>query len=227
MCNECILFEDDAIVVVNKPAGMIVHAAPGHREESLADSLAQSRPQMRNVGSAERPGVVHRLDIETSGVMVFAKTRGAYARLRSVFERHDKVQKTYLAVLHGAIKPAKGSITTLIGRKAWDPKRMAVVEAGGQEAITHWEVLQRQGSLAIVEFKIETGRTHQIRVHAAHLGNPIVGDKLYGDKIKDRRLRTRVERQLLHAVEITFPHPTSGKMVSFAAPPPEDIIYIS
>ena len=221
-----VIFEDDDIVVVNKPAGMIVHPAPGHADGSVSEELVRSRPGMAAVGSRERPGVVHRLDIETSGVMVFAKTRRAYARLRTAFESHGEVPKTYLAVLHGAPRPPTGTLETTIGRKPWDAKRMAVDVPGGKRAVTRWTTLQRQGSLALVEFVIETGRTHQIRVHAAHLGHPVVGDPLYGDKVKDRRLAVRPGRQLLHAVQLEFPHPATGRMVSFAARPPDDILYV-
>ena len=220
-----VLFEDDDILVVDKPAGMIVHSAPGHEEESLAGLLAASRPQMASVGSRERPGVVHRLDIDTSGVMVFAKSRRAYEGLRAAFESHDGVVKTYLAVMHGAIKPATGTLETTIGRKPWDAKRMAVDAPGGKRAVTRWTVLERRGPLALVEFVIETGRTHQIRVHAAHLGHPIVGDALYGDAAKDRRLASPPRRQLLHAVQLEFRHPSTGRAMRFAAPPPNDIIY--
>ena len=219
-----VLFEDDDIVVVNKPAGRIVHAAPGHEEGSMAEELAESRPGMAAVGSRDRPGVVHRLDIETSGVMVFAKTQRAYVRLRTTFETHDKLTKTYLAVLHGAPRPSSGILETTIGKKPWDPRRMAVNVPGGKRAITRWTTLKRYGSIALVEFVIETGRTHQIRVHAAHLGHPIVGDSLYGDKEKDRRLSFQPKRQLLHAVMLEFPHPVTGEMLSFAARPPNDIL---
>ena len=221
-----ILFEDDDIIAVNKPAGMIVHSAPGHeKEESLAGLLAASRPQMARVGSRERPGVVHRLDIDTSGVMVFAKSRRAYEGLRAAFESHDGVVKTYLAVLHGAIKPATGTLETTIGRKPWDAKRMAVDVPDGKRAVTRWTVLERHGPLALVEFVIETGRTHQIRVHAAHLGHPIAGDALYGDAAKDRRLAVPPRRQLLHAVQLEFRHPVTERAMRLAAAPPNDILY--
>ncbi|MBQ7235022.1 MAG: RluA family pseudouridine synthase [Kiritimatiellae bacterium] len=221
-----ILFEDDDIIAVNKPAGMIVHSAPGHeKEESLAGLLAASRPQMARVGSRERPGVVHRLDIDTSGVMIFAKSRRAYEGLRAAFESHDGVVKTYLAVLHGAIKPATGTLETTVGRKPWDSKRMAVDAPDGRRAVTRWTVLERHGPLALVEFVIETGRTHQIRVHAAHLGHPIAGDALYGDAAKDRRLAVPPRRQLLHAVQLEFRHPVTGRTMRLAAAPPNDMLY--
>ena len=189
------------------------------------DAALAHFPAMAGVGSDSRPGVVHRLDAETSGVMVLAKTQGAYISLRRSFEAHDLVRKVYLAVLHGAPKQRVGTLETLIGRRAWDAKRMAVVERDGQRAVTHWQVLGRQGSVALVEFTIETGRTHQIRVHAAYLGHPVAGDPLYGDSAADRRMVFPPGRMLLHAVTLSFPHPVTGKMVGFSAPPPRDIVY--
>ena len=221
-----IVFEDSDILVVDKPAGMIVHPAPGYPSGTLLDVLLEHAPKMAGVGSETRPGIVHRLDIETSGVMVVAKTERAYHALREAFESHEAVRKTYLAVVHGAFKTRTGTVETLIGRKPWDPHRMAVVERDGKRAVTHWNVLQRHGMLTLVEFTIETGRTHQIRVHAAHLGHPVVGDALYGDRAKDRRVAVRPGRHLLHAVQLEFPHPVTGKMVSFAARPPDDMLYV-
>ncbi len=220
-----ILFEDADVIVVNKPVGMIVHPAPGHPSGTLVNALLAHCPSLAGVGSVERPGIVHRLDRDTSGVMVVAKTDRAYRRLRELFESHEHLRKVYLAVLHGAPEPRKGRLETLIGRKNWDAKRMAVVTAKGQRAVTHWETLSKHNGLALVEFTIETGRMHQIRVHAAHLGHPIVGDALYGDAAADRRLARPPRRLLLHAVQLDFPHPVTGKLLSFAAPPPADLIY--
>ena len=219
-----ILFEDEDILVVDKPAGMFAHRAPGHETGTLTDALLPRCPALAGVGSRERPGIVHRLDAETSGVMVLAKSARAYRALRAMFESHAAVRKTYLAVLHGAPREKSGTVDAPIGRKPWDPKRMAVVP-DGKRAVSHWTVLGRKGGLALVEFVIETGRTHQIRVHAAHLGHPVVGDALYGDGAKDARLRHRPGRQLLHAVELAFPHPVTGAPLAFAAPPPPDIVY--
>jgi len=207
-----ILFEDDDIVVVDKPAGRPVHPSPGHEENSLTEELVRTRPGMVRVGSAERPGVVHRLDIGTSGVMVFAKTQRAYLQLRKEFESHQSVRKTYLAILHGAPKPAKGTLDGPVGR---DHLR----------AITHWQVLSKHGGLALVQFDIETGRMHQIRIHAAELGCPIVGDTTYGNAAQDRAMRRKPTRPLLHAAMLEFQHPTTGKTVSFTAPPPADLVY--
>ena len=207
-----IIYEDEAIAVVDKPSGVIVHPAPGHESGALTDALVRRFPGMARVGSAERPGVVHRLDIETSGVMVFAKTQGAYLDLRRQFESHRTVGKTYLAVVHGSPRPKSGTIDEPVGRER-------------QSAVTHWETLGRHDGISLVEFKIDTGRMHQIRIHAASLGCPIVGDRLYGSAEKDRRMRRRPSRLLLHAVELSFLHPVTHRRVTFAAPPPDDIVY--
>ena len=207
-----ILHEDSAIIVIDKPAGRIVHPAPGHEEGSITEELLRHCPSMAGVGSRERPGVVHRLDQETSGVMVFAKTRTAYLDLRRQFESHRDIVKKYLAVLHGAPKQRTGTLDGPVGRERL-------------RAITHWSVLAKHGPISLVEFTIETGRMHQIRIHAAELGCPVVGDRLYGDAAADRRLRMKPRRHLLHAVELAFRHPVSGRRVVFTAPPPMDIIY--
>jgi len=220
-----VMHEDDDMIVVCKPAGMYAHPAPGHESGTLTDALLPLYPELACVGGAGRPGIVHRLDCETSGVMALARTQRAYLSLRRAFESHTAVRKTYLAVLHGAPKPRSGTVETLIGRKPWDPKRMAVVEKDGARAVTHWEVLAVHGPIALVEFVIETGRTHQIRVHAAHLGHPVAGDALYGDAAADRRMSCPPRRQLLHALGLALPHPVTGAPLSFMAPPPPDIIY--
>ena len=211
-CTFSVLFEDADIIVIDKPAGRIVHPAPGHEDGSITEELVRHCPEMAGVGSAERPGVVHRLDQDTSGVMVFAKTQAAYLDLRRQFESHKTVEKKYLAILHGAPKERKGTLDGPIGREHL-------------RAITHWEVLAKHGPLALVAFTIETGRMHQIRIHAAELGNPVVGDRTYGDAEKDRRLKVKPKRHLLHAVELSFLHPRTRKRVTFAAPPPEDLVY--
>jgi len=207
-----VLFEDAEIIVLDKPAGQIVHPAPGHETGSLTEELVRHCPSMANVGSKERPGVVHRLDQETSGVMVFAKRQSAYLDLRRQFESHHDIEKTYLAVLHGVPRQKRGKIDTPVGRNHLS-------------AVSHWEVLAKHGPIALVEFKIETGRTHQIRIHAAELGCPVVGDRLYGDAAADRRLHVKPKRQLLHAVELTFRHPGTGRRLTFVAEPPPDIVY--
>ena len=207
-----VLFEDADIIVINKPAGRIVHSAPGHEENSLAEELVRRCPSMAGVGSAERSGVVHRLDQDTSGVMVFAKTQSAYLNLRRQFESHETVEKKYLAILHGAPKKKTGTLDGPVGRERL-------------RAITHWETLAKHGPIALVQFTIETGRMHQIRIHAAELGCPIVGDRTYGDAEKGRRLHVKPKRHLLHAVELSFLHPRTHRRVTFVAPPPDDIVY--
>ncbi len=207
-----IIYEDEAIVVIDKDAGAIVHPAPGHESGAITDALVRRFPQMARVGSEERPGVVHRLDMETSGVMVFAKTQAAYLDLRRQFESHDTVEKTYLAVVHGRPGQKSGTIDEPVGRD-----RLS--------AVSHWTTLGSHDGISLVEFKIDTGRMHQIRIHAAALGCPIVGDRTYGSAEKDRHLRRRPSRHLLHAVELSFLHPVTHRRVTFAAPPPEDIIY--
>ena len=207
-----ILHEDADIIVIDTPAGAIVHPAPGHEDGSVTEELVRHCPQMAGVGSVERPGVVHRLDRETSGVMVFAKTQAAYLDLRRQFESHATVEKKYLAILHGAPKGRKGTLDGPVGREHL-------------RAITHWEVLAKRGPVALVAFTIETGRMHQIRIHAAELGHPVVGDRTYGDAAADRRLRVKPTRQLLHAVELSFLHPRTHRRVTFTAPPPHDVVY--
>lgn len=207
-----IIYEDAAILVADKEAGVYVHPAPGHEGRTLSDEFVSHSPSSRSVGSVSRPGVVHRLDADTSGVIVFAKTQSAYLFLRKQFESHKDVMKTYLAVCHGAPRPAKGVVDSLIGR---DRRR----------AISRYETLGRSGSLSLVRFDIETGRMHQIRIHAKELGHPIAGDTVYGDRRKDLSLKRPPARTLLHAVELSFIHPVSGQRVTFSSPPPQDIVF--
>lgn len=207
-----ILFEDKDILVVEKSAGEVVHPAPGYETGTMSDLLKVRYPEIANVGSKERPGVVHRLDKDTSGVMVFARNQSAYLKLRKLFESHEGVEKTYLAVCHGSPKGRSGTLDSLIGR---DHLR----------AVSHWELLQKKGGVSLIEFNIETGRMHQVRIHAAELGCPIVGDTTYGSREKDAHLRRRPTRTLLHAVRLAFKHPATGKFVEFLSEPPADIVY--
>lgn len=207
-----VIYEDDAVLVADKPAGMYVHPAPGHEKGALTEEFVKRCPMSAGVGSVSRPGVVHRLDADTSGVVVFAKTQGAYLELRRQFESHRDVRKTYLAVCHGAPRPPAGTVDSAVGRER-------------KRALSHYETLARNGSLALVRFDIETGRRHQIRIHAKELGHPIAGDPLYGDRAADRRMKSRPSRTLLHAVELSFIHPVSRRRVTFSAPPPPDLVY--
>ena len=207
-----VIFEDEDVLIVDKGAGEIVHPASGEHNFVISNELKKIYPEICNVGSVERPGVVHRLDKDTSGVMVFARNKESYRALRRDFESHATVEKTYLAVCHGSPSPSKGTIETPIGRQQLS-------------AITHWNVLARRSGVSLIEFKIETGRMHQIRIHAAELGSPIVGDPLYGSKVRDRSLSCRPKRTLLHSTVLSFIHPSNRVRVEFTAPPPNDIVY--
>ena len=207
-----ILFEDSEIIVIAKDALELVHEAPGCEAPIIADELKRIYPEIADVGSSQRPGVVHRLDLDTSGVMVFARTAKAYIALRRQFESHKDIEKIYLAVCHGAPEKVSGRIEGPVGREH-------------KFAVTNWQVLSKKNGVSLIEFKIETGRMHQIRIHAAELGCPIAGDLKYGNKALDRSMRRRPKRTLLHAAIISFIHPLTHRRVEFSCPPPEDIIY--
>ena len=218
-----VVFEDDDIVVVDKPAGMVVHPAPGHFSGTLVNALLHHCPGMAGIGGVARPGIVHRLDQDTSGLIVVAKTEAAMSALARAFASHVAVEKTYLAVCHGAPRLDSGRVENLIGRHPVDRKRMAVVERNGKRAVTNWRVLRRMGPLSLVECRIETGRTHQIRVHMASLGCPIVGDAVYGKPALDRKLTPAPARQMLHAWRLALRHPTTGEPLRFESPVPSDL----
>ena len=205
-----IIYEDQDLIVVDKAAGIVVHRAPGYESGTLCDQLKARYPEIAAVGSRERPGVVHRLDKDTSGVIVFARTQGAYLALRRMFESHRDIEKTYLAVCHGAPNPNEGTITEPID---------------GRSALSHYRTLGARHGVSLIEFTIETGRMHQVRIHAKALGCPLLGDSLHGSREKDVRLRRRPARTLLHAVRIAFPHPITGRQLEFVVPPPPDIVH--
>lgn len=216
-----ILFEDDSLLVINKPAGLVVHPAPGHAAGTLVNAVLHHCPALSGIGGEQRPGIVHRLDQDTSGVMLVAKTEKALVSLASQF-KHREISKEYLAIVFGCIKPDKGMIETLIGRHLADRKKMAVSSKKGRQAITRYETLETLGEFSLVRLKPETGRTHQVRVHLAHWQHPVVGDKLYGRR-SARELPAGVERQMLHAHKIGFRHPIAGQRMEFSAPLPEDM----
>ena len=218
-----IVYEDDDIVVVDKPAGMVVHPAPGHATGTLVNALLHHAPQIAALGCRERPGIVHRLDQETSGLIIVAKTEPAMQNLAKAFASHRFVKKTYLAICHRRPRLDAGRLETQLARHPVDRKRRAIVEHGGKIAITNWRVVKAlTPALTLVECVIETGRTHQIRVHMASLGCPIAGDKMYGKAALDRQLVPPPVRQLLHAWKLELYHPVSSTPLSFTAPvPPE------
>ena len=217
-----IVYEDADIAVINKPQGMTVHPAAGNREHTLANALSFYFDSLSDVNGAVRPGIVHRIDKDTSGLLVVAKNNKAHVDLAAQFEKHS-AHRTYVALCEGNFKEQKGDLDTLIGRDAKNRKKMAVVWGGGKRAITHWHVLKQYDGFALVEFVLETGRTHQIRVHAKYLGHPIVGDAVYGSK----KQKFSLSGQLLHAKKLELRHPTTKKEMEFEAPLPayfEDVL---
>ncbi len=219
-----IVFEDEDMVVVDKAPGMVVHPAPGHFTGTLVNALLHHCPNLSGIGGVARPGIVHRLDQDTSGLIVVAKSQAAMDGLVQAFSSHRNIEKTYLAVCHGRPRLDAGRIENLIGRHPVDRKRMAIVGKNGKVAITNWRVFDcsRPQSTA-VECKIETGRTHQIRVHMASLGCPVIGDKVYGKSALDKKLDPVPTRQMLHAWKLKLWHPVKRVEVAFEAPVPEDM----
>ena len=217
-----VLHEDGHILVLNKPAGLVVHPAPGHLTGTLVNALLAHCPDLSGIGGVSRPGIVHRLDQDTSGVMVVAKSQRAMDVLTREFASHANVEKTYLALVHGTPVPAEGCIENLIGRSPFDRKKMAIVDRNGKIAVTKYRVVASARAVSRVECVIETGRTHQIRVHMASLGTPVVGDATYGRPRLDRQLDPLPARQLLHAWRLALKHPVTRDPMVFEAPLPED-----
>jgi len=220
-----ILYEDDLLLVLNKPAGLVVHPAAGHEAHTLVNALLHHcAGQLSGIGGVARPGIVHRLDKDTSGVMLVAKTDGAHLALSGQFAGRQ-VAKLYHALVCGEMAQEEGEIRAAIARHPSHRKRMAVTTDGGREAHTSYRVLERLRGATLVEARLYTGRTHQIRVHFQFLGFPLVGDTTYGGR-QNRRLAElhgfAAERQMLHARQLTFTHPRTGQRLTFTAPWPED-----
>ena len=213
-----ILYEDKDLLVLNKPAGLVVHPAPGHPAGTLVHALLHHCPDLPGIGAERRPGIVHRLDKDTSGVMVVAKTNAAIASLAGQFKAR-RVKKTYLALVQGEIRQTEGRIAAAIGRHARDRKRMAVRTRRAREALTTYRVMKRLDGRSLLQVDPETGRTHQIRVHLSAMGHPVVGDKVYGGR-KERALAAG--RQLLHAWKLGLFHPRTHAWMEFEAPIPAD-----
>jgi 23S rRNA pseudouridine1911/1915/1917 synthase len=220
-----VLYEDDELIVIDKPAGMVVHPAPGHLEGTLVAALLGHCRQLSGVGGVLRPGIVHRLDKLTSGVMVATKTDRAHEGLGEQFRRHT-IERAYLALVVGRFATATGSFRTLHGRHPHDRKRFTSRCERGRTAITHWRVVEPLPASSLVEARLETGRTHQVRVHLAEHGHQVLGDPLYGGPPADPLLREvgrALQRQALHACLLAFVHPVSGAQLSFASPLPADM----
>ncbi len=217
-----VLFEDGDIVVINKPAGMVVHPGAGHRAGTLVHALLyHCAGRLSGIGGVERPGLVHRLDAETSGCLVVAKNDDAHQSLCAQFKARS-VEKIYLAWVWGDPRRPSGRIEAAIGRHPIHRKKMGV-SGRGRAAVTEWKVLEKRGVASLLECRILTGRTHQIRVHCAHLGHGIAGDKLYA-RGRPRPGLPSPPRQLLHAWKLSFDHPRTGKRIAVTAPPPDDFL---
>jgi 23S rRNA pseudouridine1911/1915/1917 synthase len=219
-----VLWEDDHIIVINKPANLVIYPAAGNRNGTLMNGLISICKDLSSVGAPLRPGVIHRLDKDTSGVIVIAKNDNAYYSIARQFKNRE-VQKTYLALLYGNLQEDKGEIKAAIGRSLSDRKKMSTRTRAGKEAVTKFEVLKRLGSATLAKVRIITGRTHQIRVHFASIGNPVLGDKVYGKKTSLRIGKTTLKfsRQMLHAYSLVLKHPVNGDILEFNAPIPLDI----
>ena len=213
-----IIFEDDDVVVLNKARGMVVHPAPGNYTGTLVNALLYHCSNLSGINSAIRPGIVHRLDKDTSGIMIVAKNDAAHISLSQQIQSKTAV-RTYLAVVRGNIKTDSGTIETQIARDKTDRKKMAVVKEGGRDAITDYEVLERFGKYTLVRCKLRTGRTHQIRVHMEYLGYPLVGDPKYSPM----KTPFGIKGQALHSHTLEFTHPRTGERMKFEAPLPEDM----
>ncbi|MEY3403799.1 MAG: hypothetical protein RLZZ86_3421 [Cyanobacteriota bacterium] len=213
-----ILYEDEELIILNKPAGLVVHPAPGHPEGTLVNAILAHCPNLPGIGGIQRPGIVHRLDKDTTGAIAIAKTDLAYQHLQAQLQAKT-ARREYLGLVYGVPKTETGSIDLPIGRNPQDRKKMGIVsiEDGGRAAITHWQVQERLANYTLIHFQLETGRTHQIRVHSAKIGHPIVGDPLYSSA---HSIGVNLPGQALHAWKLQLQHPVSGKLLQVTAPLP-------
>jgi 23S rRNA pseudouridine1911/1915/1917 synthase len=211
-----IVYEDEDLIVINKPQGMVVHPAHGNYSGTIVNALLSHCDNLSGINGVMRPGIVHRIDKDTSGIIVIAKNNEAHVSLSEQLKEHSITRK-YNALVEGRIKNEAGIIETLIGRNPKERKEMAVVSRNGKRAVTHFKVLEVFDSFTFIEAQLETGRTHQIRVHMAHIGHPVVGDPVYGYK----KQRFETNGQLLHARVLGFVHPRTGEYVEFEAPLPD------
>lgn len=215
-----VVYEDEDLIVINKPPGMVVHPAPGHAGGTLVNALLHHITDLQGIGNELRPGIVHRLDRETSGLLVAAKHERALFQLARQFKARE-VRKEYVALVWGRTRDIRGTIAEPIGRDPRNRKKMSTRAPAGRAAVSHFTVLKRYESCTLVRVTIETGRTHQIRVHMAHLGHPVVGDTLYSRR-SHPILPVPATRQLLHAEKLSFTHPVTGMEIALTAPIPED-----
>ncbi|OOC60568.1 RluA family pseudouridine synthase [Paenibacillus ihbetae] len=212
-----IAFEDRDVIVVNKPRGMVVHPAPGHVSGTLVNALMHHCKDLSGINGELRPGIVHRIDKDTTGLIMAAKNDKAHASLAAQLKEHS-VNRRYLALVHGNISHDQGTIDAPIGRDPQDRKMYTVTDRNSKHAVTHFTVVERFADYSLLELKLETGRTHQIRVHMKYIGHPLVGDPVYG-KSKGIKLNG----QALHAAVLGFVHPATGQYLEFSAPMPDDM----
>ncbi|GAA0412295.1 RluA family pseudouridine synthase [Paenibacillus motobuensis] len=212
-----VYYEDADVIVVNKPRGMVVHPAPGHSSGTLVNALMFHCKDLSGINGEIRPGIVHRIDKDTSGLLMAAKNDKAHASLAAQLKEHSVTRK-YYALVHGNLSHDQGTIDAPIGRDPHDRKMYTVIEKNSKQAVTHFHVVERFGDYTLVELKLETGRTHQIRVHMKFIGHPMVGDPMYG-----RSKGIKMDGQALHAAVLGFIHPSSGQYIEFTAPIPDDM----
>ena len=211
-----IVFEDEDIIVINKPSGMVVHPAPGNESGTLVNALLyHCKESLSGINGVIRPGIVHRIDKDTSGLLVVAKNDESHVFLSSLLKDHG-IKRVYHAIVTGHFKENRGTVNAPIARHPVDRKKMAVV-AGGREAITHYEVIEEYPSFTYAKFQLETGRTHQIRVHTSYIGHPIIGDEVYGGgkTVFEKNSKALLNGQILHAKILSFPHPKTKEIVTF------------
>lgn len=215
-----VVYEDDDLLIVNKAPGMVVHPAPGHYEDTLVNALLAAYPDLQACDDKHRPGIVHRLDRDTSGLLIVARTAVSQARLIEQMQRHEVI-KRYIALVEGVVALDQGSIDAPIGRDPRHRQQMAITVIGSREARTHFRVLERLAHHTLLRIQLETGRTHQIRVHLKAIGHPVAGDPTYGSGNVIRGVR--LARQFLHASQLQFTHPITGVALSFETPLPRDL----
>jgi 23S rRNA pseudouridine1911/1915/1917 synthase len=216
-----VLYEDSDLIAINKPAGLVTHPAPGHDSGTLVNALLHHCKDLGGIGGELRPGIVHRLDKDTTGVLVVAKNEPAMHALVEQF-KNRRVMKEYVALVWGHLSPPKGTIETLLGRSSHDRKKMSARPEHGRPAVTHYETVEIWKDISYLRIHIETGRTHQIRVHMTHLGHPVVGDHQYG-RARNIDLPAPADRQMLHARFLRLAHPRTGETLELTAPIPGDM----
>ncbi|MGR6544885.1 RluA family pseudouridine synthase [Paenibacillus tundrae] len=212
-----VVYEDSDVIVINKPRGLVVHPAPGHTSGTLVNALMHHCKDLSGINGELRPGIVHRIDKDTSGLLMAAKNDKAHASLAAQLKDHS-VNRRYIALVHGHLSHDQGTIDAPIGRDTNDRKMFTVTERNSKHAVTHFNVTERINDYTLLELKLETGRTHQIRVHLKFIGHPLVGDPVYG-----RNKGIKMQGQALHAAILGFVHPTTGEYLEFSAPIPQDM----